>query len=125
MVFSQIRKSCKSSPSQRHSQNRKKNSISISVFDYENKEKHSIYESKKCCEESMLIYINQRRRIKRVLIKDFHTSMYDHTLHCGKKRFCCYCLQAFSTEEILKNHIKDCFKINGKQRITMPKRSIC
>ena len=25
------------------------------------------------------------------------------------------------TEEILKRHIKHCFKINGKQRIAMPK----
>ena len=38
--------------------------------------------------------------------------MYDHT----------YCLQAFSTEEILKRHIKDCFKINGKQMVTIPKK---
>ena len=28
-----------------------KNSISISVFSYENKEKHPIFLSKKCCEE--------------------------------------------------------------------------
>ena len=26
-----------------------------------------------------------------------------------------------STEEILKHHIKDCFKMNRKQRIIMPK----
>ena len=30
-----------------------------------------------------------------------------------------YCLQAFSSEEILKSHIKDCLKVNGKQRIIM------
>ena len=36
--------------------------------------------------------------------------------------FCRYCLQAFSTEDILKRHIKDCFKINGKKRIKMPKK---
>ena len=41
--------------------------------------------------------------------------MYDHTLHCGKKHFCCYCFQAFSTGEIPKRHIKDCFKINDIQ----------
>ena len=51
--------------------------------------------------------------------------MYDHTLHRGRKHFCCYCLQAFSTEEILKPHIKDCFKINGKQRIMMPIKGEC
>ena len=40
--------------------------------------------------------------------------MYDHTLDCGREHFCCYCLQTFSAEEILKIHIKDCFTINGK-----------
>ena len=48
--------------------------------------------------------------------------MYDHTLHRRRKYFCCYYLQTFSTEEILKCHIKDCFKINGKQRTKMPKK---
>ena len=43
--------------------------------------------------------------------------MYDHTLHRNRKHFCCYCSQAFSTEEILMRHIKDCFKINAKQRL--------
>ena len=43
--------------------------------------------------------------------------MYDHILHRGRKSLCCRCLQAFSTEEILKHHIKDCFKTNGKQGI--------
>ena len=39
-----------------------------------------------------------------------------------ENNFCGYCLQACSTEEILKSHIKDCFKINGKQKIIMPKK---
>ena len=46
--------------------------------------------------------------------------MYDYTLRRGRKHFCRYCLQAFSTEEILKRHIKYSFKINDKQRIIMP-----
>ena len=48
--------------------------------------------------------------------------MNDHKLHHGKKHFCCYCLQAFSTKKILKRHIKDCFKINGKQKAIMAKK---
>ena len=48
--------------------------------------------------------------------------MYDHTLHRGRKHFCRYFLLAFSTEEISKRHIKDCFQINGKQRIIMSKK---
>ena len=48
--------------------------------------------------------------------------MYEHTLYQRRKNFCCYCMQAFSTEEILKCHTKNCFKINGKERIIMPKK---
>ena len=47
-------------------------------------------------------------------MKDFNTFMYDHTLHRGRKHFYCYCLQAFSTEEVLRPYIEDCSKINGK-----------
>ena len=39
-----------------------------------------------------------------------------------KNFFCCYCLQVFSTKEISKCHFKVCFKINGKQRILIPKK---
>ena len=47
--------------------------------------------------------------------------MYYYTLHCGKN-ICCYCLQVFNTEQILKRHVKNCFKINGEQRIIMLKK---
>ena len=57
-----------------------------------------------------------------VLIKDFNTFIYDYTLHRGRKNFCRDCLQAFSTREILKNHVNVCFKINGKQIIEIPKK---
>ena len=36
-------------------------------------------------------------------------------LHCGRKNFCYFCLQAFSTEEMLRCDIKESFKINNKQ----------
>ena len=48
--------------------------------------------------------------------------MFDHTLHDRRERFCRYCLQAFRTAEKLKCHIKDCFEINGKQTIKIPKK---
>ena len=32
------------------------------------------------------------------------------------------CLQAFSTQGILKTHIIGCFKINGKKKNEMPKK---
>ena len=49
--------------------------------------------------------------------------MYYHLLHRERKHICRYCLHVFITEDILKRHIKDCFKINGKQTIKMPKKS--
>ena len=75
MVFGQILKSCKSSPARMTKADKefakvldfkdikfpvkiigihkieKKNSIGISVFGHENKERHPIYVSKKCCEK--------------------------------------------------------------------------
>ena len=48
--------------------------------------------------------------------------MYDHSLHRGRKRVCRHCLHAFIREEILKCHMKDCFKTNDKQLIKMPKK---
>ena len=67
--------------------------------------------------------IDSRSRKKHyVLVKDFNRFMYDHSLHRERKHFCRYCLHAFITEEILMCYIKDCFKINGKQTIKMPKK---
>ena len=44
--------------------------------------------------------------------------IYDDTLQCGRKHF----LQSSSTAGILKSHVTDCFKINGKQMIKILKR---
>ena len=44
--------------------------------------------------------------------------MYDHTLQPERKHFCRYSLHPYFT----LRHIKDWFKINGKQTIKMPKK---
>ena len=49
--------------------------------------------------------------------------MHDYSFHRGRKNFCRYCLHTIITEEILKRHIKDCFKINSKQTNKIPKES--
>ena len=56
-----------------------------------------------------------RKGKKNVLINDFNRFMYNHSLYRGRKIFCRYCLHAFITGEILKRHIKNYFKINGKK----------
>ena len=102
----------------------KKNSVGVSVFGYENKEKHPIYVSKQCCKEKLvdLLFIGEGEKTLYALIKDFNTFIYDYSLHHGKKHFCRYFLHALIKEEILKRHIKDCFKINGKQTIKLCKK---
>ena len=65
-----------------------------------------MYVSKKCCKDLLLI----------------NRFTYDHSLHRGRKCFCCYCLHAFITEQVLKHHVKDFFKINVKQNIKLPKK---
>ena len=77
-----------------------------------------------CCEDkhNNLKLIGEGEKKHYVLIKYFNTFMYDHTLHRRKTHFCRCCLQAFKTAEKLKCHIKDCFKINGKQTIKMLKK---
>ena len=132
MEFSQILKSCRSSFSKIKKANKdfakkldckdikfpvnfrdirkiaKTNSISISAFGYENKEKHPVYVSKKCCEEKHVDLLPTEEKDKRhyVLIKDFNTFTYSHILHHGKKHFYRYCLQDFSTKETFKRIIK-------------------
>ena len=83
------------------------------------KKKHSVYVSNKFCEKKHvdLLLIGEEGERNYVLMKDFNTFMYDHSLHRGRKHFCRYCLQAFSAEEKFKRHIKDCLKNNGKKRL--------
>ena len=65
--------------------------------------------------------IGQEGKRQYVLIKDYNTFMWSY-ITSRKKTFCWYCLQAFSSEGILKSRIKDCCKINGKQRTIMLKK---
>ena len=46
-----------------------------------------------------LLLIGEEGKGSHVLIKNFNTFMCDHTLHCERKDFCRYCLQAFNTEK--------------------------
>ena len=43
--------------------------------------------------------------------------MFSRTKHRGKKHYCMSCLQNFTTEEILSNHKKQFWLINGYQAV--------
>ena len=102
---------------------KKENCIGISVFGYENKEKYP--KMSKILPKDIhlgLLLLREEDKRQYFLIKDFNKFMYDNILHCGRKKFYFYCSQAFSTGEIFKSHVVDCFKINGKQSIKMHKK---
>ena len=99
----------------------KKNGIRVKVFGYENKQPFPIHISKEDFEmELNLLLLESDGNKHYVLIKDFNAFMYNQSKHKERKHFCMYCLQCFSSEEVLDVHRKDCIVINGKQAIKMP-----
>ena len=100
----------------------KMNNISINVFGYENKSTFPIFISDSQNENPLnLLLISNNNKRHYIYIKDFNRFMYKKTKHHCKKHFCISCLQCFSTEAILNNHIENCLLINKKQNIIMPK----
>ena len=99
------------------------NSIRINVFGYENEQPFPIHISKETFEDQMnLLLITKDEKKHYVLIKDFNAFMYNQSKHKERKHFCMYCLQCFSSERILANHVNNCLTINGAQAINMPKQ---
>ena len=98
------------------------NSININVFGYGNEQFYPLYVSKQKNEKVLnLFLVTQGEKQHYVLIKDFNKMMYNKTKHKERKHFCMYCLQCFSTDEILTKHKSNCMVINGEQAIRMPK----
>ena len=102
----------------------KQNEININVFGYENKQPYPIYISKEKYEKHMeLLLITEDENKHYVLIKDFNRFMFNQTKHEHRKHFCMFCLQCFSSEEVLNNHKNNCIIINGEQAIKMPDKN--
>ena len=101
----------------------KQNNIRINVFGYEKGQPFPINISKETFEDQMnLLLITEDEKKHYVLIKDFNAFMYNQSKHKERKHFCMYCLQCFSSERILANHVNNCLTINGAQAINMPKQ---
>ena len=69
-----------------------------------------------------LLLVTEETKTHYVLIKDFNKFMFNQTKHKERKDFCMYCLQCFSSENVLTNHKEICIQINGKQAIKMPEK---
>ena len=99
----------------------KQNSINVNVFGYEQGQPYPIYISKEKFESCLNLLLITKEEVKHYcLIKDFNKFMYNQTKYNGRKHFCMYCLQCFSSEEILTKHKINCIEINGMQSIKMP-----
>ena len=97
------------------------NNININVFGYEKKQFYPIHVSRQKNEDILnLLLITEDENKHYVLIKDFNRMMYNKTKHKEKKHFCMYCLQNFTTEQILLKHKDNCMVVKGKQAIRMP-----
>ena len=49
--------------------------------------------------------------------------MHKQTKYDGRKHFCMYCLQCFTSEDILIRQKENCINIDGKQAIKMPEKN--
>ena len=98
------------------------NNIRINVFGYEKGQPFPIHISKEEFKNQMnLLLITKNEKKHYALMKNFNSFMYNQSKHEERKHFCMHCLQCFSSERILANHVKNCLKINGNQAINMPK----
>ena len=101
----------------------KQNNIRINVFGYEKGQPFPIHISKETFEDQMnLLLITEDEKKHYLLIKDFNAFMFNQTKHKERKHFCMFCLQCFSFERILANHVNNCLTVNGAQAINMPKQ---
>ena len=99
--------------------------ISINCFVSESETSLSIYPKYVTKEKGRkhhvnLLHISKDQNSHYVLIKDFNKLMYTITKHKEKKHFCYYCLNHFSSQQILDKHIPDCCAINDIQKVTLP-----
>ena len=93
-----------------------KNSICINIFSYDNGIIYPIYVFSKKFNNSMdLLLIFKENMSHYVYMKDFNRLMFNKSKNKNKKYFCRYCLQCFSSENILTEHKENCLVINGKQ----------
>ena len=96
------------------------------LFCYENKV-YPIYISKKSNTQFLnILRITNEEKSHCVFIKDFDTLMYSKAKakDSYKKHFCIACLQNFTTEKVLSNHIKQCLLINGCQAVNYESETI-
>ena len=84
------------------------NDIKLNVFGVDDKQSiYPLYISNKICDKTCNLLLIENYY---VWIKDLNNIMNSQSKDGHKLFFCYYCLQLFTSEEILKNHAEDCLK---------------
>ena len=101
----------------------KKNSISINVFGYENKEKYPIFFLIQCCEEKHAELLLMGEGEKHILfLSNISIDSCVNIYYIVEKSIFVLIAYLLSLQKkILKGNFKDCFKTYGKQTIKIPK----
>ena len=83
---------------------------------------YPVYLSDKCFNDCLdLLLISNGFTNHYVYIKGFNRLIVSKTKTKNKKYFCKSCLQCFSSEKVLEDHIKDYLIINGGQNAKLEK----
>ena len=76
--------------------------------------------------KNMLIYYYYwNLKTPTVLIKEIDRFMTNKTKYHGKKHFCWFCLQCFSSSRVLECYVKNCLVINHTKSVLLPEGNEC
>ena len=88
--------------------NEKQAARGVNVFGYEDETSCRTYTSKQTFEKHVnLLLLSNSKNSHCVLIKDFNRIMANKTKHHGKKNFCRFCCQCFSSSRVLECYVKN------------------
>ena len=95
--------------------------ISINLFSHKNSDIYPIRVTQSIAEKHVDLLITSNAETNHyVWIKNFNKLCFKVTKYEGKKYFCKYCIQYFTSEERLQKHIIDCMVLTKCQAIEMP-----
>ena len=100
--------------------------ISINLFSHMNSDIYPIRVTQSVAEKHVDLLITSNSETNHyVWIKNFNKLCFKVTKYEGKKYFCKYCIQYFTSEERLQKHVIDCMVLTKCQAIEIPVEGGC
>ncbi|XP_041351368.1 uncharacterized protein LOC121370296 [Gigantopelta aegis] len=99
----------------------RQNNISINVFGYEKGDVYPLHVTKQRFERHVdLLMIANSKKSHFCWIKDLNRLLFDQKSYGHRHHYCPYCLQGFTKQRILDDHLVYC-QTHGPQKVDMPK----